>query len=248
MRSIRPDIAGRAVVPCHRVPMHRDAVFLAPVFALLSALIGVHVLGLDIRLADFLYQREGNEWALRHAWLTADILHEGSQRLSILIGVLTLTTIIASCFVAALKPYTRGLVAVFVAAITSLLLVGLSKHQLPLACPYDLQRYGGDLAGHAVFNLYWREQVSGCFPAGHAAGGYCFLVWFFFARHYRLPGYRYAVWPGITLGLINGIDQQLRGAHFLSHDLSAILLCWTVGYLVFRLVMGDPTTRVPKRA
>ena len=178
MRSIGPDMADPPLVQRDHIPMHRDTVFLAPVFALLVALIGVHVLGLDIRLADFLYRLEGDEWTLRHAWLSADILHEGSQRLSILIGVLTLATIVASRFVAPFKPYTRGLVAVFVAAITSLLLVGLSKHQLPLACPYDLQRYGGDLSGHAVFHFYWRQHIGGCFPAGHAAGGYCFVVWF----------------------------------------------------------------------
>ena len=226
----------------------RYAVVVWPVLVLVGALVSVHLLKLDIRLADFIYRMEGGKWTLRYTWWTSEVLHKGSQRFSIVIGVITLGTIITSCFATKLKPYRRSLIAVFIAALTSLLLVSLSKHQLPLACPYDMQRYGGDLAGYAVWHFYWGQDVGGCFPAGHAAGGYCFLVWFFFARYHRLPNYKFVLLPGIMLGLINGIDQQLRGAHFISHDLSAILLCWVVGYLVFHLIMGDLTPGKLKRA
>jgi len=239
MSISRLDTRTSAIAGRHAGWVLQDAVFVWPVLTLIAALVLVHLFNLDIRLTDFLYRMEGGEWTLRYTWWTSEVLHKGSQRLSIVIGVVTLGTIIASCFAAKLKPYRRGLIAAFVAALTSLLLVSLSKHQLPLACPYDMQRYGGELVGYAVLHLYWGQDVGGCFPAGHAAGGYCFLVWFFFARHYRFPGYQFVLLPGIILGLTNGIDQQLRGAHFLSHDLSAILLCWVVGYLVFRLVMGD---------
>lgn len=152
-------------------PISRDRAFLLPVFLISIALVAVHLLNLDILLTDYIYRIEGGEWALRYTWWTSEVLHKGSQRFSILIGVLTLAIIISSCFVTRLKPYRRGLIAAFVAAITSLLLVSLSKHQLPIACPYDMQRYGGDLAGHAIFNLYWSQDIGGCFPAGHAAGG-----------------------------------------------------------------------------
>ncbi|GAB3684347.1 phosphatase PAP2 family protein [Salinisphaera aquimarina] len=219
--------------------MTRDPAFFIPVFVLLCALALVQVFSVDVWLADFLYGLEGGHWALRGAWLTSEVLHKDAQKFSILIGVVTLGVIIASCFSSRLRPYRRGLIATLVAALTSLLLVSLSKHQLPLACPWDMQRYGGDLAGHAIFNFYWGQDVGGCFPAGHAAGGYCLLIWFFFARHYQLPHYRLALLPGVVIGLTYDITQELRGAHFLSHDLAAILLCWTVGYLVFRLIMGD---------
>ncbi|MES1925254.1 phosphatase PAP2 family protein [Salinisphaera sp. T31B1] len=215
-----------------------DPVLIWPVVLLVCALVAVHWLDLDMRLADTLYRIEGGRWSLRYTWLTSEVLHKGSQRLSIVIGVVTLATIVCSGFVGRLRPYRRGLVAAFAAAITSLLIVSLFKHQLPFACPYDMQRYGGKLAARSVSELFWHQDVSGCFPAGHAAGGYCFVVWFFFARHYRLPYYGYVGLPGMVLGLVNGIDQQLRGAHFLSHDLSAILLCWVVGYAVFHGVVG----------
>lgn len=215
-----------------------DWTFVWPVGVLILALGIVQTFNLNQRLADFIYALEGHHWALRHAWLTAHVLHRDAQRFSIGVGVVTLGTIILSCFWRPLRKYRRGLIATLGAALTSLLLVSLSKHELPLACPWDLQRYGGQLIGDRVFQLRWQQDPSGCFPAGHAAGGYCLLAWFFFARFYQLPGYQLAWIPGLLIGLIFGIDQELRGAHFLAHDLGALLLCWTVGYLVFHAITG----------
>jgi len=225
-----------------------DVAFLWPIVALLIALVVAQLFQLDHRLADTLYALEGHHWALRGHWLTSHVLHRDAQKFSIAIGVVTLGLVIASNFWQRLKPYRRGLIATFVGAITSLLLVSLLKHQLPLACPWDLQRYGGDLIGDRLFELRWQQDPSGCFPAGHAAGGYVLLVWFFFARRYQLPGYRWAWLPGLLIGLVFGIDQELRGAHFLSHDLAAILLCWVVSYIVFHAIAGwhKPAQSVPR--
>jgi len=220
-------------------PIHADLVFLLPIVVLVAALVVVRLLNVDTMLADFIYQAGGHRWMWRGKWLTAELLHKDAQKFSIFIGVATLGVIIASGWSKRLKPYRRGLVATFSAAIIALLLVSLSKHEIPLACPWDLQRYGGDLIGGSPFHLFWNQDISGCFPAGHAAGGYCLLVWFFFARHYRFKYYPLALLPGILLGLTYAVTQELRGAHFLSHDLSAILLCWVVGYVVFRLIVGN---------
>lgn len=216
-----------------------DRTFLWPVAVLILTFAIVQLWNLDQHLADFLYALEGHHWALRHAWLTSHVLHRDAQRFSIGIGVVTLGVIVISCVWTPLKSYRRGLIATLVAALTCLLLVSLCKHELPLACPWDLQRYGGHLIGDGVFQLRWQQDPSGCFPAGHASGGYCLLVWFFFARFYQLRAYRLAWIPGLLIGLVFGIDQELRGAHFLSHDLGAILACWTIGYLVFHAIVGS---------
>ncbi len=41
-------------------------------------------------------------------------------------------------------------------------------------------------------------------------------------RRYRL------LIPGVALGLIFGVTQQMRGAHFFSHDLATFLVVWIV--------------------
>jgi len=52
------------------------------------------------------------------------------------------------------------------------------------------------------------------------------LLYFFFLNagpHLRWRGLAI----GIAAGVVFGIAQQLRGAHFLSHDLWTAAICWT---------------------
>jgi len=95
-------------------------------------------------------------------------------------------------------------------------------------CPWDLLRYGGTHPRVGLFGL--RPAGLGrnhCFPAGHASGGYAWLALYFFFLAVR-PGWRWAgLAAGACLGLVFGVSQQLRGAHFLSHDLWTIAICWT---------------------
>lgn len=48
----------------------------------------------------------------------------------------------------------------------------------------------------------------------------------------------------LTLGLVFGIGQQLRGAHFLSHDLWTAWLCWLCASLSDRAFFPS-AARVP---
>lgn len=41
------------------------------------------------------------------------------------------------------------------------------------------------------------------------------------------------------LGLTFGITQQLRGAHFLSHDLWSAALCWAIAWETARLLLDN---------
>ncbi len=49
---------------------------------------------------------------------------------------------------------------------------------------------------------------------------------------------------GLVAGLIFGISQQLRGAHFLSHDLWSLTICWLVALGFFYLFFVSPAVRV----
>lgn len=210
-----------------------DSLVVCPALALLLGLLVTQGLGMDRYWADLLFRFEGGEWDLRYAWLTSRVLHEYAQRLSITWGVLLLALTAISFGWQRLKPWRRGLVCLCIAVITSLLLVSLGKHVLALPCPWDLQRYGGDVAGDAAYALH-PGAVGGCFPAGHAAGGYVLISLYFFARSYRLRHARWWLVPGLVVGLVYGLAQQLRGAHFLSHDMVSLALCWFVSYGIFQ--------------
>ena len=90
------------------------------------------------------------------------------------------------------------------------------------------------MIGADAYALYPGE-VNGCFPAGHAAGGYCLFALYFFARQYRLPMPSAWLLPGLVVSVAYGLAQELRGAHFLSHDVASAELCWLVSYMVFHM-------------
>lgn len=89
----------------------------------------------------------------------------------------------------------------------------------------------------AQYLSHWRWPGTGdggsghCFPAGHASAGFSFVSgWFAFRRagQRRLAGR----WLGAALaaGLLLGLAQQARGAHFMSHTLWSAWLCWAVAW------------------
>lgn len=217
-----------------RPAVYTDALVWVPLLALVAGLGAVYAFDLDHQWADYLFRAEGGRWSLRHAWLTSRVLHEYAQQFSIAWGVALLGLTAVSFGPTRLRYWRRGLVCLCIAVLLSLLLVSLGKHVLALPCPWDLAIYGGDVTGAAVYALH-PGQVGGCFPAGHAAGGYCLIALYFFARHYR---WRHPVlWlaPGLVIGLTYGFAQELRGAHFFSHDMVSLALCWFVSYAVFQL-------------
>jgi len=118
-------------------------------------------------------------------------------------------------------------------------------------CPWDLLRYGGHQPYIGLFSHRPADMpMTACFPAGHASAGYAWLSLYFFALLWR-PAWR---WTGLALGLgsglLFGISQQLRGAHFLSHDLATALLCWLLSLGLYVLVRHhlDRTNRLEANA
>lgn len=79
---------------------------------------------------------------------------------------------------------------------------------------------------------------SQCFPAGHASVGYAWVALYYFLRHSR-PHYRYAgLAAGLIGGAILGFTQQLRGAHFMSHDLTTLFICLCCAKLCFAAIFA----------
>ena len=56
-------------------------------------------------------------------------------------------------------------------------------------------------------------------------------LYFFFLR--VAPRWRHAgLGIGLLAGTVFGLAQQLRGAHFLSHDVASMAVCWSVACAV----------------
>ena len=233
------DVAGAtssAWVSHDGVNFYRNHLLL-PLAAALAASVLLMVLHGDFWLADHLFALQGHAWKLKSHLVTETIIHVGGKRLSLVAWLLVLAAAIGSCFGSRFVRWRRPLAYLaLTTGLASLLVSGL-KATSGMDCPWDLLRYGGDRAFIGWFD--WRPEsmpAGRCFPAGHSSGGYAWVTLYFFFLVAR-PRLR---WVGLTLALVVGttfgISQQLRGAHFLSHDMWTLTICWLTalaGYLVF---------------
>lgn len=193
--------------------------------------------GGDAWLADRLYAWEGGRWALRDAWLAQRAIHQGGRDLSALMWLATLVAWRVACLREDGVRLRRPLGYLLVATAAAAAVVSLLKGVTGVDCPWDLARYGGRLPMPGPFAARASGlPAAGCFPAGHASGGYAWMAMYFFLRVVR-PRARFAgLALGVGMGLVFGVAQQLRGAHFLSHDAWTAAICWFVAlglYLAF---------------
>ena len=183
----------------------------------------------DLWIADRIYAWEGFAWTLRNGFVTESLIHVAGRNLSLLAWLAAAALYAATWRVARLRAWRRPLLYLLVAVALGAGMVSALKHLTNVDCPWDIDRYGGLRPYIDPFVPRPRELPRGqCFPAGHASAGYAWVALYFFFIAVR-PAWR---WRGLAVGLAAGatfgISQQLRGAHFLSHDLIALMVCWTV--------------------
>ena len=208
----------------------------APVLLLaaLALLMAVHA---DQWLADRLYAWQGLHWSFRSAFVTEDLIHLVGRDLSTAAWL----CVAAAWMVARLRPglssWRTPLACLLVSTLLATVLVAWIKSWSNMNCPWDLARYGGtrDYVGLLALRPAGMPRAA-CFPAGHASAGYAWMALYFFFLATR-PRWRWlGLAVGLSLGLLFGAAQQLRGAHFLSHDLWTAAICWASalgGYLLF---------------
>lgn len=216
--------------------------FYYPALAFAALAILVQLAGLDMLIADRLYALEGGQWALKEAWLTSVVIHKFGKYLSLLIALAVLTGLLQSYVTQKLRDRRRELIYLLCAAGGGSALISLIKSVSHVSCAWDFSRYGGDQPYASVFTEIVQQSGGSCFPAGHASGGYAWVALYFLGV-YLQSGWRWAGMSfAIIIGLIFGISQQLRGAHFISHDLWTLGICWFFSLLMYRLILVNKPT------
>jgi len=190
--------------------------------------------GGDYAVADRLYALQGGQWHWRQHWLTAGWIHQGGKHLSQLMWLGTAIFTASIWQRPAWQSWRRTLITLLASVLISTAIVASIKHALPMACPWDLQRYGG---GHFHVGLFERWPLGvpryHCFPAAHASSGFAWIALYFFCLQVapRWRGWGLAI--GLAMGAVFCASQELRGAHFLSHDLTTIMLCWGTALFLY---------------
>lgn len=184
--------------------------------------------GADLPLARLFGTPAGFAWR-DSVWLTT-VLHSGGKNASwaLLIGL----ALAARWPVGLLRRLTRAeRWQIVVAALASVGAVTLLKRASHTSCPWDTQAFGG--VASYVSHWAWGLRDGGpgrCFPAGHASAAFAFVGGWFVLRRHTPSAARVWLVGTLIAGLIFGIGQQMRGAHYMSHTLWSGWVCWLVGW------------------
>ncbi|MDR0225367.1 MAG: phosphatase PAP2 family protein [Burkholderiaceae bacterium] len=170
-------------------------------------------------------------FALRSDWFLVNIVHEGGRRLAWLV-VLGLTLCVWRP-VGVLRHLPHGRRVQLVSGILlSLAAISVLKYTSTTSCPWDLAEFGGVARYVSHWSVGLIDGGPGrCFPAGHASTGFAFLAGYFALRHHAPRAARLWLATALGAGLLMGLAQQMRGAHFMSHTLWTGWLCWTTGWI-----------------
>lgn len=181
--------------------------------------------------SQFELSLERNFFSLSSGWMFRDnfylekIFHKGGVKF---ILVILLSLIIF--FFATVKNKKRRQLNSFllfniVAILMTIIFVNLLKKFSAPPCPWYVQQFGGKFYSPTMLEIFSSTLPHfNCFPAGHSSGGFAFISLYFgysFVYEKRKP---ILLIPGIILGAMFGFTQQLRGAHFLSHDIATICI------------------------
>lgn len=201
------------------------------------ALLALDATGLDLVLAQWFGGAGG--FPLQQHWLLTSVLHSGARAAGwLLLIALTVGVAFPVGWLRALSRQERFwmVASIWLAVLVVVLIKGVST----TACPWDLAEFGGSVPYESHWSWLWAggtTVVPGpghCFPAGHASTAFAFLavpVWLRRAR----PVLAQRWWWGVlATGLVLGLAQQVRGAHFLSHTLWSGWLCAAVALGVHR--------------
>lgn len=219
----------------YRMHLQWPLLALATVFGTWTVLHG------DPWLADRLYAWEGSHWALRHAWITQHVIHLLGRDLSTAAWLAALAAWLMACGRRDWAQLRKPLLYLLLATALSTLLVAWIKSWSNVDCPWDITRYGGTRPYIGL--LQWRPEGlprGQCFPAGHAGGGYTWVALYFFLLVVKPRLRWWGLAAGLGAGLLFGVSQQLRGAHFLSHDLAAAAICWTTATVLYGTFWRKP--------
>lgn len=182
--------------------------------------------GLDLVMARWFGSASG--FPLESHWLWRKLLHDDARLWPWVLELYLLVGMFVPLGSLKRLPMARR-VQLALTTLAALLTVSTIKLYSHTSCPWDLQEFGGVATHVSHWALGLRDGgTGGCFPAGHASAGFAFVGGFFAFRHV-LPGTARRWLAGAMLvGLVFGMAQQVRGAHYMSHTLWTAWLCWTV--------------------
>jgi membrane-associated PAP2 superfamily phosphatase len=215
----------------------------ALIFMLLMLLAYPHT-HLDTRITDLFFDAQLHRFTLKNDPFLTLWMHVRLKWLMVAIALAGLVLALLSYRVRGLRAYRLSLLWAFAGMMISTSAVSVFKHYSLHGCPWDIDLYGGSLPLLDLFTSPPAGSVAGrCFPAGHPSGGFALMAFYFAFMHSRPRFSVLMLWVGLLMGLLMGLVQMMRGAHFLSHVLWSGWLVWVVLLALYWLwPVGKPAS------
>jgi membrane-associated PAP2 superfamily phosphatase len=206
-------------------------------FGVLLALVVWEAWALDLPMVQLLIQ--DGQFPLMHHVVLEKWLHDWIKPAIWFVFALLLTQWVRPWGMLADVPRGRIAFAVLSMLLCLFVISWLKKHSL-VSCPWELREAGGVAAyvEHTWPWVGWGQSDGGsgkCFPAGHASAGFAWLGLYFALQGFDQRRAFWALIGALSLGLLLGTVQQLRGAHYFSHAPWTGLICWYVCSLAWWL-------------
>ncbi len=211
-----------------KIPFRRSIeILLIVVFALLIMFL-FHYSRTDLFVSGLFYSPQ-TLWPFRDHFIFENLLHKGGVWVTVIVFLWIIYKLVRAY---KQKRNVHLSLLMLVSSSLTVALVAFLKKYSTFPCPWHTDVFGGEQKIVGFLKLFSSELPNGhCFPAGHSSGGFCFLS--FYVVSFLLTGKRNfkQLTIGLSLGIIFGLTQQVRGAHFLSHDMATIAISIFIPWL-----------------
>lgn len=173
-------------------------------------------------------------WIGGDNWWVNELLHTGGRWAIRGVVAIALLLWIATWVDRELRGLRRPAGYFVISVVLSVGVVGLLKTLTNVDCPWDLTEFGGNYPFvHLFSDRPDALRYGRCFPAAHASSGYALAALYFVFRERSRLLARLGLALGVLTGVVFGIAQQSRGAHFLSHDIWSAFVVWVISLSVY---------------
>jgi membrane-associated PAP2 superfamily phosphatase len=202
--------------------------------------------GIDLWVQDHFYDFEAHTWLVdADSPVPKLIFYTGPKALIWIFGILLIAAALFHGTFCARFPRLafarRDMWIVIATLATAPALVALGKATTNTFTPAQIRHYGGDQPYVKVIERYSQDDKPNKrgrgFPAGHASGGFALLSLAGLATTRR--GQTIGIAIGLAVGSTMGIYQMLKGAHYFSHTLVTVGICWII-FLMWQRILRSP--------
>lgn len=204
---------------------------------ILLALWFFQVSDVDLKIQNHFYNFTTQTWLIDRNEPVKKLLFY--QLPKILLGGLIVIVLI-TCLIGFLKKknkfynYRHQLLLTLIGLSLIPLIAGNVKKFTNIYCPDQLEIYNGNKPYVKIFDHYpqgfVQEKKGQCFPAGHAVTGFSLYILAFVFLNKKLKYLSF--FTATIVGWVLGFYQILKGAHFISDTLIAMLLSLLIAQII----------------